>query len=72
MRNPRGFQAHQCCPPTHRQVPNITGDYDFDASLVRSKNTDLAAKFRSHLATGGPGYGPLTAYCGYSNYSGDS
>ena len=70
MRNPKGFHAHQCCPPTHRQVPNITGDYDFDASLVRSKNTDLAAKFRNHISAS-QGYGYRTNYRGYSGLAGD-
>ena len=62
---------HECCPPEWRNTPLVTGDYDFDESLRRSKNPEMHKRLQSHIAGGGPGYGPLTGYDGYSNYSGD-
>jgi hypothetical protein len=56
-----------------RQVHNLTGDYVFDGSIengMHPRSLDLAGKLQMHLATG-EGYGPKTAYRGYSGLAGD-
>lgn len=72
MRKPRGYANHTVAPSSWRRTSNITGDYEMDASILHCKNKSVPAKIKDHVAPSGPGYGPLTAYDGYSNYSGDS
>jgi hypothetical protein len=72
MRRMKGFQCHVCCPAEWRQTQNMTGSYELDATINRMKNTDMRDRLKDHLATGSDAYGPLTAYNGYRNYSGDS
>jgi hypothetical protein len=72
MRRPRGVRCHVCAPQRDRRVPNISGDYDFDASILHSTNSDMANRLEYYVAKGPPGYGPLTGYSAYSNYSGDT
>jgi hypothetical protein len=50
MRQPSdNAPRHQCCPKAWRQTPDMTGDYDFDASIMHSGNRDMASKLRQHL-----------------------
>lgn len=62
---------HECAPQDWRTTPNVTGDPDFDGSLVRCTNSDVPARLKLYLLTDEPGYGPRTGYQGYSGYSGD-
>jgi hypothetical protein len=64
-------QTHGCAPKPWRDVPNVTGDYDLDATILRRHNTDLPHRLDLYTKTG-PGYGPLTGYSAYHNYHGDT
>ena len=62
--------CHSCAPKPWRTVPNVTGDYDLDATIMHRKNHDLEARIRTHLALprGSAGvYGPR----GYSGRGGN-
>jgi hypothetical protein len=72
MRRPKGVPCHECTPHRDRRIPVITGDNDLDASILKNPNRDMARRLPLHSAMGAPGYGPLTGYDGYRNYSGDS
>lgn len=51
--------VHQCAPKPWRQVPNLTGDYDLDATILHRKNRDMAARLAQHISgPAGAGYGP--------------
>lgn len=67
----KGKSNHECAPKEWRTTQNVTGDYDFDASMVRSTNGDVPARLKLYLLTDETGYGPRTGYQGYSGYSGD-
>ncbi len=71
MRQPRGYRNHTAAPEIWRRTPNITGDYEMDASIVHCKNKSVPGKLQSHLLNDSP-YGPRTAYDGYSGYKGDN
>ena len=71
MRKPRGVTCHECAPKQWRQVPRLTGDYDMDASLMRIRNKDAIGRLKHHVVFDHVGYGPVTNYNGYRNYSGD-
>jgi hypothetical protein len=60
-----------CSPKGWHSVPIVTGDYDFDASIMHKSNRDMPARLRQHLATSNPRYTPRTAYHGYSGNHGD-
>jgi hypothetical protein len=62
---------HECAPKDWRTTPIVTGDPDFDGSLVRSTNGDVPARLKLYLLSDETGYGPRTGYAGYSGYSGD-
>ena len=64
--------CHHCAPKDWRQTPDISGSYELDGAIARCKNGDVPARLHMYCAKGAPGYGPLTAYDGYHNYSGDS
>jgi hypothetical protein len=70
--------AHNGChdddaPKAWRDVPNLTGDYDLDATILHRNNKDLPNRLKLYTKRGKGGtYGPLTAYNGYSNYHGDT
>lgn len=67
----KGKPNHECAPKEWRTTPNVTGDADFDGSLVRCTNTDMPNRLKLYLLTDETGYGPRTGYQGYSGYSGD-
>lgn len=71
MRRPKGIPCHNCCPQEWRRTPKITGDYDFDGGVMRNGNKDMARKLKMYTLHQETGYGPRTAYNGYSGYSGD-
>ena len=64
-------QTHEACAPKPwKDVPNVTGDYDLDATIMNRDNVDLP--HRLALYTKGQVYGPLTGYNAYHNYRGDT
>jgi hypothetical protein len=62
--------THQCAPEAWRRTPVVSGDYDFDATIQHRSNKDMAGRLDQHIAR--RPYGPVTAYNGYRNYTGDS
>lgn len=70
MRKPRGVKNHSYAPKAWRSTSNITGDYDLDSTIQRSKNKAVPSRLETHLLSDEP-YGPRTGYNGYSGYSGD-
>ena len=62
---------HEACPKEWRTTPNISGSHELDASIMRSKNKDLPDRLKMFVEND-VAYGPLTAYSGYHNYTGDS
>ena len=65
-------KCHQCAPRAWRDVPNLTGDFDFDATILHRHNKDLPNRLQLYVKQGNGGYGPGSAYKGYANYSKDS
>lgn len=64
------YRPHKYSPKAWRKTPQMTGDYDFDASITHTKNKDAKGKIETHLLSE-EAYGPRTNYGGYSGYSGD-
>jgi len=64
-------ETHDCCPHAWRDVPNLVGDYDLDATILHRENANLPARLELYVK-GGRAYRPVTGYNGYSNYEGDS
>lgn len=62
---------HTCAPKGWRGVPNVTGDYDLDATIMHRSNKDMAQRLKQHIAAPAPTYGPRTSYHGYSGNHGD-
>jgi len=71
MRRPKGVTDHEAAPKEWRHTPRITGDYDFDMSILRCRNRDMQGKLARYVCTDHGMYQPITAYRGYSHYSGD-
>jgi hypothetical protein len=84
MKYPKGNNCHQACPIDWRHTPNMTGDFEMDASIMNAKakrlKTDLIHHIKADglwnsIAPGEPGpsktYGPRTNYQGYDGYHGD-
>ncbi len=63
--------CHQCAPREWRGVPNLTGDYDLDATIAHRPNRDLPHRLGLYTKRSRESYGPRTAYGGYHGYSGD-
>lgn len=63
--------CHSCCPKAWRNVPVLSGDYDFDATIEHRSNKDLPARLNLYLKRNSSAYGPVTNYDGYHNYRGD-
>jgi hypothetical protein len=51
-------------------VPDWTGDYDFDAAILRNSNSDLRLKLDMYVTDHNP-YRPRTGYNSWDGYSGD-
>lgn len=66
-----GRRCHDCAPQAWHDVPELTGDYDFDATILHRGNKDLPNRLALYVKRGKT-YGPVTGYSGYHNYSGDS
>lgn len=72
MRRIKGFHCHECCPKDWQNVQDLTGSFELDAVIMRSRNKDMIDRLQNHITTQSAAYGPITAYNGYRNYSGDS
>jgi hypothetical protein len=54
--------CHDCAPRAWRHVPNLTGDYDLDATILHRKNPDMAHRLSQHIsAPRGMAYRPRVA-----------
>lgn len=54
MKQPKGFSEYGqggCCPEEWNHVPDMTGDYIMDGSIMRCKNGDAKARLEDHLVT---------------------
>ena len=58
-------KTHECCPKEWRKVPNLTGDYDLDATIAHRKNGDMPHRLALYVSNNA--YGPKTAYRGYTS-----
>lgn len=65
-------ETHTCAPKAWRDVPNLVGDYDLDATILHRNNPSLPARLSLYVKRGNHAYGPVTGYNGYHNYGGDS
>ena len=63
--------CHQCAPRDWRKTPNLTGDYDLDATILHRRNKDIAHRLELYTKRSGHSYGPSTAYNSIHAYSGD-
>jgi len=63
---------HDCAPKDWRDVPNLSGDYDLDATIMHRENPDLPARLNLYVKRSGRAYGPNTGYNAYSGYNGDN
>ena len=66
------YPCHQCAPKEWRNVPDITGDYDMDATIMHRNNPAIPERLALYVRKPKGSYGALTGYSGYSNYHGDS
>ena len=71
MRWPRGYSAHECAPKDWRRTPDMTGSYELDASIKRTRNRDVPDRLKMFVENE-TAYGARTGYDGYHNYGGDS
>ena len=54
MRNPKGYTHYGregCCPTEWNHTPDMTGSFEMDASIMKSKNKDAQAKLTDHLVS---------------------
>jgi hypothetical protein len=63
---------HECAPKAWRDVPNLVGDYDLDATIQHRENPDLPRRLALYVKRGERAYGASSGYRGYRNYGGDS
>lgn len=68
--------AHNGChvddaPKAWHSVPNMTGDYDLDATILHRSNHDLPARLALYLKKPGQMFSPRTAYNSYHGNHGD-
>lgn len=68
--------AHGGChdmdaPKGWHDVPNCTGDYDLDATILHRSNSDLPARLEMYVKDRHNAYGIKTGYNSYNGNSGD-
>ena len=68
MRKPKGHRNHECCPADWRKTSDLSGNFQFDASIARCKNKDMQLRLDNFLEN--EAYGGQTAYNGYHGYTG--
>lgn len=60
-------------PKDWHDVPNVTGDFDLDATILHRDNPNLKDRLALYCKhTNSIAYGPRTGYNGYHNYGGDT
>lgn len=62
--------CHECAPRDWRNIPAVTGSYELDASIARSRNGDLPVRMSLYCPSDTI-YGARTGYDGYRGYHGD-
>lgn len=67
-----GTHNHECAPKGWRDVPDVTGDYDLDATILHRENADLPLRLALYLKQDRNAFQPVTGYNAYHNYGGDS
>lgn len=55
--------CHQCAPRGWRDVTDVTGDYDLDATIAHRHNKDLPHRLELYVKRAS--YGKRTGYSGY-------
>lgn len=55
--------CHDCAPAGWKDVPNCTGDYDLDATILHRQNKDLPDRMKLYLKRSAYSY--KTAYNAY-------
>lgn len=63
--------CHQCAPREWRNTPNLTGDYDLDATILHRRNKDLGHRLELYIRKSGKTYGIKSGYSGSHGYHGD-
>jgi len=63
--------CHDCAPPGWHSVPDVTGDYDLDATILHRSNSDLPKRLNLYVKHPGNAYGYRTNYKGYHGNHGD-
>lgn len=63
--------THQCAPREWRNTPNLTGDYDLDATILHRRNKDLGHRLELYIRKSGKNYGIKSGYSGSHGYHGD-
>lgn len=67
--------CHVCAPKDWLQTPNVTGDFELDASIAHCHNVNAKDRLKMHSGQpvdgSGAAYGHKSAYNGYHGYSGD-
>jgi hypothetical protein len=82
MKYPKNQPCHQCAPSEWRHTPNMTGDHEFDASVMHASAKRVSRDIAHHIKGGSIGniiedgrnaYQPRTNYAGgsYEGYHGD-
>lgn len=60
------YPCHQCAPRDWRNVPIMTGDYDFDATIMHRKNPDMIGRLELYVRPRrGAAYRYVTNYDAY-------
>jgi hypothetical protein len=59
------------CPKAWREVPNLTGDYDLDATILHRDNANLPHRLNLYVKTRPAQYGSRSGYKGYHGNKGD-
>lgn len=65
MRNPKNYEFHNCCPEEWKRTPDMTGSYEMDGMIMRTKNKDMCDRLRDHLV-GDQAYKQRTGYGAYN------
>ena len=55
--------CHQCAPRGWHDVPDVTGDYDLDATILHRHDKDLPNRLKLYVKRAS--YGKRTGYSGY-------
>ena len=62
------YDTHDCCPADWRGIKDMTGSFELDGMISRTKNPEMAEKLEDHLTTD-VAYRHRTPYNGYSGMS---